>query len=93
MLLGAGGKPDKVTVQQVLRAVADASEAVLSSQRFAIALVINIADWAPHYDVYIGTAKLDQQLKFACRYPSTAVKWIFAAQAKDAETVCSEAAE
>ena len=79
-------------MQQVLRAVRrKRGSAVFTA--FAIALFVNIADRAPQYDVFIGTAELDQQLRFACRDPSPAVRWIFAAQAGDAETVCAAAAE
>ena len=60
---------------------------------FAIALFVNLADWAPRYDVFIGTAPLDRQLRLACAYPSAPVKWIFEAREQDAGALCGPAAE
>jgi hypothetical protein len=92
VLLGSGGKPDEGTLRQVLRAVRGKRGGAVFTA-LAIALFVNLADWAPHYDVFIGTAKLDQQLRFACSYPSSFVKWIFVAHATDPEAVCALAAE
>ena len=92
VLLGSGGRPDKATVQQVQRAVRRKRGGAVFSA-FAIALFVNLADWAPRYDVFIGTAKLDHQLRFACGAPSALVKWIYVAQTENTETLCAQAAD
>lgn len=92
VLLGADGKPDDATVQRVLDAIRHRRGAAVVTA-LAIALFVNLADWAPRYEIFIGTAGLDQQLEYACRYPSSFVKWIFESAAIDARTVCTPAAE
>jgi hypothetical protein len=91
VLLGPVGKPDEATVQQVLGAVRrKRGGAILVA--FAIALAVNILDVAPRFDLLIGTATLDQQREFACKYPGPYVKWIFVDVPGDARRICAFAA-
>ena len=92
VLLGSGGKPDDATVQQVLGAIRRQRRGAVFVA-LAIALLVNLADWVPRYDIFIGTAKLDDQLEYACDYPSTFVRWIFVDETIDARAACTPAAE
>ena len=92
VLLGPDGRPDDATVQRVQDAIRrHRGGAVLTA--LAIALLVNIADWAPRHDIFIGTAPLDRQLEYACRYPSTFVRWIFVDETIAARAACAPAAE
>ena len=90
VLLGPGGKPDEAAVREVLRAVRRKRGGAVFAA-LAVALFVNVADWAPRFDILIGTAKLDRQLEYACSYPSPSVKWIFARFETDAEKLCAQA--
>ncbi len=90
VLLGPGGKPDEATVREVLRAVRRKRRGAVFSA-LAIALFVNVADWAPRFAVLIGTAERKQQLEYACSYPSPSVKWIFARSETDAKKLCAQA--
>ena len=87
VLTGAEGKPDEDSIRQVLEAIRrKRAGAILAA--LAISLFINLADWLPRYSVLTGTAGLDQQLDYACTYPSASVKWIFDVQVSAGEVLC-----
>lgn len=87
VLLKSGGEPDDTMVQQVLGAIREKRGSAFFTA-FAIALAVNLADWAPRYEIFLGTATLDKQLDYACRHPSSIVKWIFVEDGMDSETAC-----
>ena len=87
VLLGPGGKPDDPSLQQVLRALRSKRAGALLPA-LAVAVFVNVADWLPRHHVYAESATLGQQLKFACKYPGPAVRWIFEEDPVEAEEHC-----
>ncbi|MGF1610909.1 MAG: hypothetical protein ACFCUQ_16015 [Kiloniellales bacterium] len=78
VLRGPEGQADEAAVQRVLRFVRRwRGSAILAA--LVAALVINAVDWAPRYDVYLGSASLAKQLGVACRFPNASVKWLLEA--------------
>ena len=75
VLRGSEGQTDDAAVQRVLRAVRRwRGSAVLAA--LVVALFVNAVDWAPRYDIYLGSASLAKQLSVACRFPNASVKWL-----------------
>lgn len=46
----------------------------------AVAVFVNVADWAPSYGVFFGDSLRYQQLRTACAYQSPSVKWLLEAE-------------
>ena len=92
VLQGPGGTPDDGTVEQVLRAVRDKRHNAFVAA-LVVALFVNLADWAPRYDIFIGTATFERQLTYACKHPGSNVKWIFRQREGDAPPSCAPESE
>lgn len=54
-----------------------------------VALLVNLADWAPGAAVYTARAGLDRQIALACSYPGAPLKWIFTAPAYEGANPCT----
>lgn len=72
------GRPDAATVARVVEAVRR-PRGIAIALALLIALVINIVDRAPLYDLYAGNMSLAEQQDEACRHPGPFVKWILEA--------------
>ena len=88
VLRGPEGPPEKPELRLVQNAIHRRRYWALLAA-FAVAVLVNGADWAPRFGLYSGVAGIDRQLRAACHKPNAMMKWIFEARRDGSERICS----